>query len=261
MNNIDYKRMDHFKDMHKASKLIEKTWGPEGIISPFLFIAQSQVGACLLGAYDNDHLIGFNYGFIGKQKSEFFLYSHMLAIDPDYQGYGIGERLKEMQMKVAEQEGYKKVVWTFDPLQSKNAYFNFHKLGAISNQYKIHFYGKMENQLNTGTDSDRLLVEWEVNQEVRKKRSPKDPVPIIAEIEVEAEIPVIKNWSCIDAPAIAIPIPTDIQQIKTKNTNQARKWQQYLRETLSYYFNQGYSITDLEYKKGNIVQHYTIEVL
>ena len=52
----------------------------------------------------------------------------MLGIHPDYQLKGIGKLLKDEQRKIAKEMGYKLITWTFDPLESRNAYLNVSKL-------------------------------------------------------------------------------------------------------------------------------------
>ena len=256
MDEIKYRRLTTIEEMHEATKLIQKVWGEEGTISPFLFIAQSHIGGSLLGAFYQNNLVGVNYGFIGKEGLEIFLYSHLLAVDSDYRNYGIGGRLKNLQRETAKKDGLNKIVWTFDPLQSKNAFLNFHKLGAVSNQYKQNFYGHMGNELNTGTDSDRLLVEWLVSTEKRKVYS---YTVVTCGIKEEETVPLVSSWSPINAPVVAIPVPDNIQFIKTMNSNIAKRWQVFLRESLTYYFQNGYAIVDFEMHKGRDIQYYILE--
>ncbi|MCA1031191.1 GNAT family N-acetyltransferase [Bacillus timonensis] len=253
---IQYRRLTTIEDMHGATALIQKVWGEEGTISPFLFIAQSHVGALLLGAFLQEKLIGLNYGFIGKEGNEMFLYSHILAVDPDYRNHGIGAKLKELQKVTAQKEGLTKIVWTFDPLQSKNAYLNFHKLGTVSNQYKRHFYGSMTNEINSGTDSDRLMIEWAFQEE---KRQIHEYTRIPCDIKIENDHPVINDWLPLDVHVVGIPVPDDIQQMKVSQPNEAKKWQLFLREMFIHYFEKGYRIVDFEMKKGRLLHYYVLE--
>jgi predicted GNAT superfamily acetyltransferase len=61
-------------------------------------------------------------------------------------------------------------VWTFDPLQSRNAYFNLHKLGARAERYLVDYYGRMEDELNRGLPTDRLEVDWWLTSEPVRAR-------------------------------------------------------------------------------------------
>ncbi|MFN7927632.1 MAG: hypothetical protein U0Y68_06745 [Blastocatellia bacterium] len=51
------------------------------------------------------------------------------------------------------------MVWTFDPVQSRNAYLNIVKLGAVVRKYKVNYYGNYSTStLHRGLDTDRLLA-------------------------------------------------------------------------------------------------------
>ena len=54
------------------------------------------------------------------------------------------------------------VRWTFDPLVRRNAHFNLHKLGATASEYLPDFYGPMDDGINTGDASDRLMADWQL---------------------------------------------------------------------------------------------------
>ena len=56
--------------------------------------------------------------------------------------------------------GVSEIAWTFDPLVSRNAYFNLAKLAARPGEYLPNFYGAMADTINGADDSDRLLVRW-----------------------------------------------------------------------------------------------------
>ena len=53
-----------------------------------------------------------------------------------------------------------RMTWTFDPLQSANAHFNFRKLGVVSDQYKVDFYGDQSSSFLHRNGTDRLWVTW-----------------------------------------------------------------------------------------------------
>jgi len=57
----------------------------------------------------------------------------------------------------------RRIEWTFDPLETKNAHFNINRLGAISRAYIPNFYGITTSPLHRGLPTDRLLVEWHLD--------------------------------------------------------------------------------------------------
>ena len=57
----------------------------------------------------------------------------------------------------------RRIEWTFDPLETRNAQFNFNRLGAIARKLIVNFYGVTTSPLHRGLPTDRLLVEWELD--------------------------------------------------------------------------------------------------
>ncbi len=71
----------------------------------------------------------------------------------------VGFALKLHQRAWALRRGVPEIAWTFDPLVSRNAYFNLVKLGARPVEYLPNFYGVMDDGINGGDETDRLLVQ------------------------------------------------------------------------------------------------------
>ena len=67
------------------------------------------------------------------------------------------------QRREALSRGIRHMEWTFDPLEIKNAFLNIHRLGAISREYRVDFYGVSSSRLQGGLPTDRLLAEWELD--------------------------------------------------------------------------------------------------
>jgi predicted GNAT superfamily acetyltransferase len=260
MEDITYRRLTKIEEMHAASDFITSIWGDEGYINPFLFIAQSHVGCVLNGAFKKDKVIGLNYGFIGKDENQSFLYSHILAVHPDFRASGIGAELKKMQAVYAKKQGLNCIKWTFDPLQSKNAYFNFHKLGATCNIYVPNFYGKMTNKLNRGVDSDRLLIEWNLGEEKRSNRNTFHESIMKFPFICEQDYLVPVEWKPRDELIVAIPVPSDIQKMKEANALQCvQSWQKEMRKLFQHYFNHGYQVVDFKFEKSKDIQYYILK--
>ena len=84
----------------------------------------------------------------------------MTAVLETYRDRGIGRRLKLLQRDDAMKRGIFLVEWTFDPLEMKNAYLNFMRLGAIARRYLPNCYGVTTSPLHGGMPTDRLIAEW-----------------------------------------------------------------------------------------------------
>ncbi len=148
----------------QATDLYVRTFGytsAMGGISPRLLAGLAANGGSVIGAFDqNDALRGFAYGFCAVDTSvagaaEFYHYSQAVVVDPTLQGSGIGRRLKNEQARIVAAQGLSHIRWSFDPLLTRNAHFNFNVLGARGIRVIPDMYDK------PGTD--RIIVEWDVN--------------------------------------------------------------------------------------------------
>lgn len=151
--------------MYAVEELQNTIWNvvDREIVPALHFIPATTVGAILLGAFDGHRLVGFAYGFPGFEDGERIIHSDMLAVLPDYRSQGLGRRLKLAQRDAALAAGVHRITWTFDPLQSRNAHFNFHRLGVTSDRYLRDFYGKTTSPLHR-VGTDRLWVVWDLDR-------------------------------------------------------------------------------------------------
>src|SRR5579859_6260075 len=128
----------HIEELHglaqarEVEELQMQIWGANEawILPSHVLLIVSDYGGILLGARVDNALVGFVLGFLARHDDKLFHASHMLGVLPAYRHHGIGAALKWRQRQVAQDQGLDLMQWTFDPLEARNAYFNFHKLGA-----------------------------------------------------------------------------------------------------------------------------------
>ena len=149
-------------ELEKCVDLQRETWGLADIdVLPMrMFVTHTRIGGLVLGAFDDDRLVGFAAATPGMRDGKPYWYSQMLAVNPEYRNRDIGTDLKLAQRDAARQRGIDLIEWTFDPLESKNAYLNITKLGAIVRSYYVNLYGATASQLQAGLESDRVVAEW-----------------------------------------------------------------------------------------------------
>jgi len=129
------------------------------------FLIHSRMGAILLGAFVDGKMAGFVYSFPAIYDGGFCQHSHLLAVVPEFQGTGIGKKLKWAQRREALKQGIDLITWTYDPLQAKNANLNLRTLGARSRTYFQDLYGPIPSlRIGSGISTDRLLVEWPLGE-------------------------------------------------------------------------------------------------
>ena len=155
-----------FKERIPAAMLLiaEKTGGvaggafaPDGHMLGFVF---GVVG----GAFDPDgRLLGFVFGMVGVRNGALFHWSDMLALVPEARGSGLAERLKHWQADQCRALGIREMVWTFDPLVARNAWFNLRRLKAEIAEYVENVYGVTDSPLMGPIPTDRFVARWRLD--------------------------------------------------------------------------------------------------
>lgn len=248
-------------DFEKMQELEQKVWGSEPIPIPQTLTVH-QNGGLLMGAFAGERLMGFSYGFPGFSNSHTYLCSHMLAIDPDYQKTGIGKVLKEAQRQEAIRLGYDLLTWTFDPLESVNAYLNLTKLKAICNTYKVNCYGEMKDGLNKGLPTDRLKVDWWIQSSyVNGEQTFTDKqATVLADYEVTPagfpKISLIHSEDVSSKNSVLVPITKSFQEIKVKDQDLAMDWRMNIRDMFTRLFAEGYAVVQLVQRPDEPVHYY-----
>ena len=247
-------------EIRAVEQMQRETWGDTDVTPLTNFVASIEVGAILIGAFDDEKVIGFAYGFVGFYKGELEIHSHMLTVNPEYRSHKLGEKLKWAQREEALRKGFKRMTWTFDPLQSANAHLNLHKLGAIADEYKINYYGEeTENILHQGIGTDRLWVTWHLDNERVKARLikaetensfPKDAFPLIHLNSSNSPEPVSLDESN-DSSQLLVDIPLDILKLREENLRLALDWRIATRDAFTNAFANGYYVSDFIRSKEN----------
>ena len=150
-------------DSALAVQILDSVWGVAGMVSPEVITASIHSGGyCALASV----VVGGERKYVGASfalaSNTGILHSHVTGVVAEYLGGGVGLALKMHQFEWAREHGYSKIGWTFDPLVRRNAWFNLVKLGANVVSYHENFYGDLNDSINQGEQSDRLLVHWEV---------------------------------------------------------------------------------------------------
>ncbi|HEX8637664.1 MAG TPA: GNAT family N-acetyltransferase [Pyrinomonadaceae bacterium] len=161
-------------------------------------IVTKYAGGFTLAAFDGGKMVGFVLSVPMFKGAERAFYSHMTAVDKNYQNYGIGAKLKWAQRERALQEGVNYIKWTFQPVQARNAFFNLERLGATISVYQPNFYGtdystSAEQDAVRGVDSDRLFADWYLDAPKVVALSKNEKYEETGEIIGKIEIP--GNWN------------------------------------------------------------------
>jgi predicted GNAT superfamily acetyltransferase len=192
------------------------TWGYDkaDAIPRKSFLLAQKIGGQVIGAFDSDakvdaatgpdgSMVGFAMSLPGvkstPQGPQPYLHSHMLAVLESHRNRGLGTQLKWEQRREALSRGVRRMEWTFDPLEIKNAFINIHRLGVIAREYRVNFYGVSSSRLQGGLPTDRLLAEWELDSPRVEALLARRPAAARA-IEIRIQVPAsIDQWKASEA--------------------------------------------------------------
>src|SRR5713226_10356151 len=100
----DLKSID---DLSQLKAVEKEVWGmaDEDTLPLTLAIACKAAGNIFVGAFDKDKnkdkLVGFAFGFLGREHGQTTIHSHMLAVLDAYRHLDLGSRLKQAQRERA----------------------------------------------------------------------------------------------------------------------------------------------------------------
>ena len=243
------------EELRACVALQEHTWGPgfREIVPYAVLWFTRRIGGVLLGAFDDDALIGFVFGVTGWRDGVPVHWSDMLAVRADARDRGIGVALKHAQRDALLAAGVQTAHWTFDPLQARNAHLNFNRLGAISREYVRDVYGASDSPLHRGIGTDRLVVEWQLASErVRARIDGRaadpcaDDAPLVNPLEQHTDdIGCVQPDLEYDDARVRIAIPHELHSMKERAPALAAEWRACTRAALEAYLGRGYVVTGL----------------
>lgn len=212
-----------------------------------MFRALTHAGNYAAGAYVDGAMVGAILGFLGLHDGEVVLHSHIMGFLPEARGRGMGFALKLDQRAWALERGITQISWTFDPLVRANAYFNLTKLGAEAAAYYPDFYGAMQDEINGGGQTDRLLATWSLTSERAVAACEGRPLALDRDLATYASLledvdgrPVLHRG---EGPSIRCQMPGDIVSVRRDEPAAASDWRHALRVTLGAAMRDGYTVS------------------
>jgi len=243
--------IDDVAQMRAVEDLQKEVWGiPDLDVVPLTqLVAAREAGGILIGAFAGPTLVGFVYGFPAFEHDQLAHHSHMLAVKPSYRKFDLGRRLKLAQRERTIAQGVRLMTWTFDPLQSLNAYLNFTKLGVVSNRYLPDFYGEDPSSFLHQTGTDRLWVSWFLKSDRVQRIVSK----VVGEIESVHGSPLVQVETddsprrnslsvALAADSASIEIPADINSLHQQKAGTALRWREDARWAFTQAIKAGYVV-------------------
>jgi predicted GNAT superfamily acetyltransferase len=239
---VSVRELTELEQMDEAVRLLSTIWGrtESPPVTIELLRALAKAGNYVAGAYDGERLVGAGVGFF-HAPAEDALHSHIAGLSADAMGRSIGFALKLHQRAWTLLRGVSEIAWTFDPLVSRNAYFNLVKLAARPAEYLSDFYGPMLDSINGADDSDRLLVRWRLRDPAVALACAGAGVAGVAADELTAGAVVALGIAedgtpvpgRLDATTSLVAVPRDISALRISDPALAQRWRSELRDVLT----------------------------
>ena len=233
------------EDYLECVAIQEETWGrafSERVPAAILRVSQ-RVGGITAAAFDaNGQMLGFVFGMTGVDKGDLVHWSDMLAVRPEARGKHLGERLKQYQRRKVCALGVRRIMWTFDPLVSRNAHFNINRLGAMPVEYAENMYGTTRSALHGALPTDRFVVAWDC-----AAVPPNHSADAVAGSDAPLLNPVSNGTPTLasvgDAERVRVQIPIDVQPIIQQQPVLAARWRDITRRTIGERLAAGYRVS------------------
>ena len=224
-HRIEIRSLDSVEQVHEAAGVLRSVWaGERDTMTPNLMRALAHSGNYVVGLYDRERMVGASIAFFAAPAAR-SMHSHITGVLPGLQRRGLGRLLKQHQREWAFARDVGHITWTFDPLIARNAHFNLRVLGARATEYLVDHYGPMDDAVNLGDETDRILVSWALAA---------PPMPTPTGVSVVA----------------AVAIPSDIETLRKSDRADAARWRVGVREAILAHLSAGLVIGGFDDERG-----------
>lgn len=255
-DGVVVRELHSIEEFGAVFRLFDRIWRPQPGGAPItveMMRALSHAGNYVAGAYLGGRLVGASVGFLAAPAGR-SLHSHITGAAT---GGGIGFALKLHQRAWALDRGLETITWTYDPLVRRNAHFNLAKLGARPEEYLPCFYGSMDDAINAGDESDRVLAVWRLRESHVLAAARREPAP--GRVPPGA-VPGLRDGGGrplpgrTDAPAVLVAVPEDIETMRAEDPRAAREWRLAVRDVLGGLLRDGARVTGFYDRSCYIVE-------
>ncbi len=252
MSSIEVRPLKTDREFRACEEIQREIWGQLGCSAELLRVTQ-KYGGVLLGSFRGREVVGFLFAFLARRRGKLIHWSHMMAIREGFRDRGLGLRMKLLHRRLALKQGLRSICWTFDPLESRNAFLNLVRLGATVEEYAPDCYGDFPSAIEKGLPSDRFVANWRiasrgVEHALQGKRPGLRLDPIlhpVNETRLNARgFPenVRIHWNRSER-QVAVEIPAETDAMRSASLDLARRWRIETRRIFQAYLAYGYRVT------------------
>ena len=262
-SGVVVRELGELGELEQVVHLYSRIWGRTASppVTLELLRAFAKAGSYVSGAVVDGRVVGACVGFFHAPGDD-ALHSHIAGVAPEMTGRSVGFALKLHQRAWALLHGVSEIAWTFDPLVSRNAYFNLAKLAARPVEYLPNFYGVMVDALNGTDETDRLLVRWRLldpavvlactGDSTGASAHTRDGRPVVTALGMGDDGAPVPGR--LDGAASRIAVPRDITALRLSDPALARRWRTSVREALATLLADGAHVSAFDHTGFYIVR-------
>ena len=249
MPAISYRDLITLTDFAEVVELERRIWGPgydDVVPTPILAVSVHR-GGILIGAFDDERMIGFVYSMPGIKHGKPTQWSHMLGVVEEFRKTGVGQKLKLLQRDRALAMGIGLIEWTYDPLQAANAHLNFVTLGVVVEEYLENVYGDSASPLHQGNPTDRFVAEWHIDKPRENAAqgfipATSDAIPVNQTTWSDGWLESVDVDLSVEAPRLIVEIPVGFTDMLARAPERAMAWRVCTRAIFTTYLDRGYRV-------------------
>jgi len=225
-------------EVDKCIDLQGEIWGLDelGRMSPLTLkslIADEPKMAIILGGFLYDDMIAVHINL--PTMEPYTVYGHMFGIVKKYRNLNIGYFMMKNLYKILKQRHIKKMIWTYEPLEGRNANNYLNKSGACAVKYLQDYY-HVVNEMSDGMPIDRFMVEVNFDDKFHSQKTFLRE-PLFTMEDALKKIPIALADFLPETDEVLIEIPNDLQSLKNINMDQAIKFRLDTRKIFTEYIN------------------------
>jgi predicted GNAT superfamily acetyltransferase len=251
MHRVEVRLLKSHEEYRECELVQADAWGTVPAKREVLAAAQ-KVGGVVIGTLIDGKVVGFIFAFLGQYHGRLVHWSHLMAVEAPHRDHGYGFRMKQLHRRIALERGLKSVIWTFDPLQSRNARLNISRLGAWPDEYVLDCYGTFPGPPEKGLPSDRWLANWRIaTARVEKRLGGEMPsfdpaLPRVNETRVNDQGFPQNRTIRLDLVArrVLVEIPSQTDAMRSQALSLAHRWRLETRRIFQHFLSAGYRVED-----------------
>ena len=226
------------EEIQKCIDLQGKIWGLDevGRMSPVTLktmVSDEHKTGLVFGGFLHDEMIAIQ--IILPTMEPHTVYLHMLGILEKYRSMHIGYHMQEYMFQILKKWEVKKILWTYEPLEGRNANNYLDKSGARIIKYLADYY-TVTDEMSGGMPIDRFLAVVHLDDEFHTGNLHERHSAFSLEDALQ-KIPVAKPDFLPETDMVLVEIPGDLQKLKTTNMEQAIKYRFDTRKIFTEYIN------------------------